>query len=612
MLSKIGSMRPLRQGLALGVAVLALLGLGACTRTTQAITPASDPGSVRNIETGEIVGFTNAAGGSSWLGIPYAAPPVGELRWRAPRPAAPWRGRREALAAGNACIQYGSLLAGVGKPGSREGSEDCLYLNVYAPKLPPAGLAAARLPVMVWIHGGGNTTGHAAFYNGQVLAERERVLVVMINYRLGPFGWFVPPENPRLTATSDDPDLSGNYGNLDIVAALRWVRANAAAFGGDPSNVTVLGESAGGTNAVALLVTPAATGLFHRLIVQSMGFGFARTPAADSSASPERILRRLLMDTGKAVDAAAANALAETMSPAEQSRFLRSLEPWTLYGAYRSNGGDLDRIPSVFQDGHVIRAGDVRELLADPATHIDVPTILGTNRDEPKIFMAFDERLVRTAAGLPYTLRDAQAYDREARYRSLVWKADAVDSIASVLARHGEPAWAYRWDWDEQGKAFGFVDLSRIVGAAHGLEIPFVFGFFDVGALGSMIYNDDNAAARLALSERMMAYWAGFARDGKPGRGSDGKGIEWTPWTVDPQAPRMIVFDTPRDGGIRMATTDVSRESVLAQMQRESLPLAQRCALFRATFRNRVDEWAESAWQRFGDGGCVGARLAAP
>ena len=140
MLSKIGSMRPLRQGLALGVAVLALLGLGACTRTTQAITPASDPGSVRNIETGEIVGFTNAAGGSSWLGIPYAAPPVGELRWRAPRPAAPWRGRREALAAGNACIQYGSLLAGVGKPGSREGSEDCLYLNVYAPKLPPAQL----------------------------------------------------------------------------------------------------------------------------------------------------------------------------------------------------------------------------------------------------------------------------------------------------------------------------------------------------------------------------------------------------------------------------------------------------------------------------------------
>ncbi|MFM8845693.1 MAG: carboxylesterase/lipase family protein [Gammaproteobacteria bacterium] len=604
--------RTLRQLLALGVAVAALLAVGACTRTTQATTPASDPASVRNIDTGELIGFGNSAGGHSWLGIPYAAPPVGELRWRAPRPAAPWSGRREALAAGNACIQYGSLLAGVGKPGSREGSEDCLYLNVYAPKLSAGELTGAALPVMVWIHGGGNTTGHAAFYNGQVLAERERVLVVMLNYRLGPFGWFVPPENPRLTAVSADPDLSGNYGNLDVLAALRWVRANAAAFGGNPQNVTVLGESAGGTNAVALLVTPAAEGLFHRLIVQSMGFGFARTPAADSGASPEQILRRLLIDTGKATDASTADALADKMSPAAQSAFLRSLEPWTIYGAYRGTSGDLERIPSVFQDGRVIRAGDVRALLADPATHIDVPTILGTNRDEPKIFMAFDERLVRTAAGLPVTLRDAAAYDREARYRALVWKADAVDSIASVLARHGAPAWAYRWDWDEQGKAFGFVDLSRIVGAAHGLEIPFVFGFFDVGPMGPMIYNADNAAARTALSERMMAYWAGFARDGKPGRGSDGQGIEWTPWTADAQTARMIVFDTPRDGGIRMVTTDVSRETVLAQMEREALPLTQRCALFRATFRNRVDEWAESAWQRFGDGGCVGARLAAP
>jgi len=612
MVTMIEAMPPFRRAFALAAACTALLLLGACTRSTQADAPVSEPTSVRKIDTGELVGFTNPAGGHSWLGIPYAAAPVGVLRWRAPRPAAAWSGRREALTAGNACIQYGSLLAGVGKPGSREGSEDCLYLNVYAPKLAPADLADARLPVVVWIHGGGNTSGHAAFYNGQMLAERERVLVVMINYRLGPFGWFVPPENPRLAAATDDPDLSGNYGNLDVLAALRWVRTNAMGFGGNPNNVTVVGESAGGTNAVALLVTPAAEGLFHRLIVQSMGFGFARTPTADSAASPEQILRRLLIDSGKAADASAANALADKMSPTEQSRFLRSLDPWIVYGAYRSTGGDLDRIPSVFQDGRVIRAGDLRELLADPATHIDVPTILGTNRDESKIFMAFDERLVRRAAGLPYTLRDAEAYDREARYRSLVWKADAVDSVANLLARHGAPAWAYRWDWDEQGKAFGFVDLSRIVGAAHGLEIPFVFGFFDVGSLGSLIYNDDNAAARLALSERMMAYWAGFARNGDPGRGSATAGIEWTPWAADAQTPRMIVFDTPSDGGIRMVPSDVSRDAVLAQMEREALPVAQRCALFRATFRNRSDDWAESAWQRFGDGGCVGARLAAP
>lgn len=590
-------------------ALIATLMLWACTsRPSSPVAPSVDLTSSRTLSSGELIGFENASGGHSWLGIPYAAAPVGDLRWRAPRPYAAWSGRREALEPGSPCIQYGSPLGGVGDAGSRQGSEDCLFLNVYAPRLSPSEINGQRLPVMVWIHGGGNTVGHAAFYDGQVLAQRERVIVVMINYRLGPFGWFVPPENISLTANTQDPDLSGNYGNLDVVAALRWVRDNAAAFGGDASNVTVLGESAGATNALALLVTPAAEGLFHRLIVQSLGFGFARTPSIDSPFGTAQVLRRSLIASGRAKDATEAGRIAATMTAAEQGTFLRSLDPWTLYGTYRSDG-DYDRVPTVFQDGQVIRRGDLRELLADPATHIDVPVIVGTNRDEPKIFMAFDRTHVRTLAGLPFALRDPEAYDLEARYRSLVWKADGVDSIARLLSRHGAPAWAYRWDWDEQGELYGVVNLSRIVGAAHGLEIPFVFGFFDVGPQGKMLFNADNEAARVALSERMMAYWAGFARDGKPGRGSDGRGIEWSPWTADPSTPRMIVFDTPAGGGIRMTASDVSRESVLAEMEKESLSLDRRCALFQATFRNRVDDWADGAWRRFAGGACEGQRL---
>ena len=589
--------------------LIATLTLFACTsRPSSPVAPSIDLTSSRVLTSGEIIGFENASGGHSWLGIPYAAAPIGELRWRAPRPYAAWSGRREALEPGSPCIQYGSPLGGVGDAGSRQGSEDCLFLNVYAPRLAPSQINDPRLPVMVWIHGGGNTVGHAAFYDGQVLAQRERVIVVMINYRLGPFGWFVPPENISLTAATQDPDLSGNYGNLDVVAALRWVRDNAAAFGGDPTNVTVLGESAGATNALALLVTPAAEGLFHRLIVQSLGFGFAKTPSLDSPSGTAQVLRRSLVASGRAKNKTEAERIAATMSAAEQGSFLRSLDPWTLYGTYRSDG-DYDRVPTVFQDGHVIRRGDLRELLADPATHIDVPVIVGTNRDEPKIFMAFDRTHVRTLAGLPFALRDPDAYDLEARYRSLVWKADGVDSLAKLLSRHGAPAWAYRWDWDEQGQLYGVVNLSRIVGAAHGLEIPFVFGFFDVGPQGQMLFNEDNEAARVALSARMMSYWAGFARDGKPGRGSDGLGIEWSPWTADPSSPRMIVFDTPAGGGIRMAPSDVSRESVLADMEKESLPLDRRCALFQATFRNRVDDWADGAWRRFAGGACDGQRL---
>jgi len=594
-------------------ALVGLFMLGACApRETVELTP-GDPASSRSLDSGEVVGFANPAGGYSWLGIPFAAPPTGDLRWRAPQPVKAWSGPRNALLPGEPCTQYGSQLGGVGTPGSQQGSEDCLYVNVYSPKLSAGELASRSLPVMVWIHGGGNTVGHGAFVDGGVLAAREQVVVVTINYRLGPFGWFVPPGNPRLASHGPgDLDGSGNYGSLDVVAALRWVQRNARAFGGDPGNVTVFGESAGGTNALALLVTPAAEGLFHRLIVQSLGFGFSAIPSDDSPLSTAAVLRRLLVTQGRAADAAAAEALAQRMSAEEQATFLRGVDPWALYEAYPRPGSEWDRIPSVFQDGVVIRRGDLAALLADPATHIDVPTVLGTNRDEPKIFMAFDPRLVRSAFGLPYALRDPANYEREARYRSLLWKADGVDSIAERLAAHGAPAYAYRWDWDEQGKAYGVIDLSMVVGAAHGLEIPFVFGFFDLGPRSELLFHERNEAGRLELSARMMSYWAEFAATGNPGRGRNAQAPQWLPWSADAAAPRMMVFDTPAGGGIRMLPSNVSRDTVVAIMQDERLPDADHCQLFRATFRNRQDPWADAAWDRYAAGRCSGPRVMSP
>ena len=587
--------------------------LPACTPRAETLRTPGDPASARRIDTGEIMGFANPAGGYSWLGIPYAAPPTGELRWRAPRPAEAWAGTRNALLPGEPCTQYGSQLGGVGTPGSQQGAEDCLYVNVYSPKLSRSDSTERSLPVMVWIHGGGNTVGHGAFVDGGVLAARENVVVVTINYRLGPFGWFVPPGNPRLESHgAADLDASGNYGSLDVVAALRWVQRNARAFGGDPGNVTVFGESAGGTNALALLVTPAAEGLFHRLIVQSLGFGFSSIPADESPVSTAAVLRKLLVSQGRAADAAAADALARGMTAEEQAAFLRSLDPWTLYAAYPKAGSEWDRIPSVFQDGVVVRRGDIAALLTDPATHIDVPTIVGTNRDEPKIFMAFDPRLVRSAFGLPYALRDPTNYELEARYRSLLWKADGVDSIAEALAAHGAPAYAYRWDWDEQGKAYGMIDLSVVVGAAHGLEIPFVFGFFDLGPRSELLFHERNEAARLELSARMMSYWAEFAATGNPGTGRSAAGTPWLPWSADAAAPRMMVFDTPAGGGLRMLPSNVTRDTVVAAMQAERLADADHCRLFRATFRNRQDPWADVAWNRYAASRCSGPRVMSP
>jgi para-nitrobenzyl esterase len=562
----------------------------------------------RELTSGAVLGYANPFGGHTWLGIPFAAPPVGDLRWRAPRAPGAWSGTRNALLPGEPCIQFGSPLGGVGPAGSRQGSEDCLYLNVYAPALAASATADARLPVMVWIHGGGNTVGHAAFYEGGVLAARENVVVVSINYRLGPFGWFVPP-----AGSTDDPvDQSGNFGNLDTIEALRWVQRNVAAFGGDPSNVTVFGESAGATNALALLVAPGAAGLFQKVIIQSNAYGLSPPPKPDALTGYASVLRRLLVATGKASDVSAAEKMASAMPPVEAAAFLRSLDPWTVYGGFRRDDGDFQTFPTVFGDGVVLRAGELRELLSDPATHHDVPVIVGSNRDENKIFMAFDPRYVRTVGGIPVGLRDADDYDRVAKYRALLWKADGVDDLASVLARHGAPVWAYRWDWDEQGKAYGVVDLSRIIGAAHGLEIPFVFGSFDLGPQSGLLFDADNEGPRLDLSRRMMGYWAEFARSGRPGDGRQPGNPEWLPWRDDTGAARLMVFDTLRDGGTRMIDERVTRDELVARLDAEAIAPQQRCELFRDTFRMRRDPWADAAWKRIAGGQCAGERVSAP
>lgn len=551
--------------------------------------PAAAPDTLRRLTEGEVTGFINRAGGHSWLGIPFAAPPTGALRWRAPQPVSAWEDNRLALRAGSPCIQYGSALGGVGKPGSRQGSEDCLYLNVHAPRLSGEELGQSRLPVMVWIHGGGNTTGHGAFFDGSELATQREVLVVMINYRLGPFGWFRFPES----ADVDDLDRSGNFANLDILAALRWVQRNAAALGGDPANVTVFGESAGATNALALMVMPEAEGLFQRLIVQSLGFGFAELPAADSPHHPDRLLASMGVDTDQPGWLEAA----------------RALDPWTVYAAYGDINDEYNRVPSVFPDGVVVRQGDLRELLATEGLHHEVPVLIGTNRDENKIFMAFDERHSRKMFGLPMGLRDPEAYDREARYRSLLWKADGVDSIADALSSHGHAVFAYRWDWDEQGTAFGVMDVSRILGAAHGLEIPFVMGNFEVGPRSGLLFHEGNEAGRLALSRQMMQYWTQFARDGAPGGGQEPSLPLWPAWPGQGDA-RLMVLDTPSGGGLRATTDRVTRDAIVAELDTEPLEPVARCELFSAVFRRRHDPWADAAFRSLANGACSGSRLA--
>ena len=345
--------------------------------------------------------------------------------------------------------------------------------------------------------------------------------MVAINYRLGPFGWF---RHPALRGDDTTPaERSGNFGNLDQIRALEWVRDNVAAFGGDPRNVTVFGESAGGRNVLALLVAPAARGLFHRAIVQSGGLRFDSPgrgegitddePSSGSNSSGDALVR-MLVDGGLASDAAAAQAKVLATAPEALARLLRDRPAYDVLRAYpRDGNSEMILLPQVFADGVVLPAGDALEALRR-GEHHHVPVMIGNTRDEAKLFLFNDAELVRRWFGVIPRLRDPGMYDVLAEYHSRMWKAIGADEPAAALAAtQREPVFVYRFDWDEEPSMFG-ADLSRMLGAAHAFEIPFVFGHWDLGKQGNVIFTEANLAGREALSAQMMDWWAQFARTG--------------------------------------------------------------------------------------------------
>ena len=555
----------------------------------------------RTTESGDVVGFIGNHGARTWRGVPYARPPVGALRWRAPEPAEPWPGVREATAAGPLCAQRAGVISGDGFAPTRvaAGSEDCLYLDIYAP-------ANARgLPVMFWIHGGGNSVGHNGPYDGARLATWRDVVVVTVNYRLAHLGWFA---HPALTTGNRLHD-SGNYGTLDLIQALTWVRDNIQAFGGDPDNVTVFGESAGGTNTLSMLASPRAAGLFHRAIAQSGGL--TPMPMARASAyaedgghpsSAREIVNRLLIADGRASSPEDARRVQENMPAGAIRDYLYGKSLTELFAVFDNGFAGMIDTPEALGDGHVLPDGPLADVFGDPSRHNAVPVILGSNRDEPALFMAASPEHVNTYLWIFRRLKDEAGYRRQVKYLGQAWKARGVDEFANAMAAAGNPhVYAYRFDWDEEPSVLGF-DLSVALGAAHALEIPFVFGSFSGGLGLGYLYHESEG--RHALAESITSYWTEFAYNGDPGTGRDGGEVRWLPWGRN--GATSIVLDTLEDKGIYMTTERVTTDSVKTAIATDpDVPdQRERCLLYYRAFRwgsqFDVDEFAG-----FGDGGCA-------
>ncbi len=536
--------------------------------------PSHDDSTLRSTSSGNVVGFIDDHGARAWLGIPFAAPPVDSLRWRAPQPAVKSEGTLEAIMAGAECPQKPSqLTAQTDSPVT--GSEDCLFLNIWSPP------NAVNLPVMFWIHGGGNTIGHGGSYTGAKLAATHQVVVVTINYRMGLFGWF---SHPALQ-TGDPLDDSGNYGNLDMIEALKWVQTNIAEFGGNAGNVTVFGESAGGTDTLTMVASPLAKGLFHRAIVQSGGYSPITVATAQNyvedgghESSGREIVNKLLVKEGKVADRVAAKNYQEDMPAPDLRSYLYEQTPESLYGLFESGGFGMIDTPDIIGDGTVLPTLSAEEVFSSVDNHNAVPIMLGTNRDEPTLFMTRDPRYVDTYLGVFNRLKDEAAYRRIVHYQASAWKARGVDELAQYMRAAGNPnVFAYRFDWDEEPSILGY-DLSVALGAGHALEIAFVFGEFERGLGLGYIYPND--ASQWALSTSMMSYWANMAYTGDPDRGRDEGEVDWQAWGTDGNT--FVILDTPTDKGTRMANEVVTATSIKKELNADTTFTSQedRCALY--------------------------------
>ena len=501
---------------------------------------------------GLVEGFPDADTTLVWKAIPYARPPVGDLRWRAPKDPEPWAGIRAPRSFSAGCTQFSPVFKS-----SITGSEDCLYLNVWRPQGKETGL-----PVYVWIHGGGNSIGSAAMvpdYYGNRVAARSRAVFVSMNYRLGPFGWFT---HPALRSGASPEDASGNYGTLDIIQALKWIQQNIEAFGGDSHSVTITGESAGGHNVLSLLIAPPARGLFHRAMSES---GYATTHGMDEAdARAQKVLDQLLVDDRKARTAIDAEAVAAAMSPEQIQSFLRSRTDRQVEQFYAAGGMGMIDNPDLLRDGAVIPESGFDSLSSGDYPG-KVPVIVGGNKEEIKLFLAF--------AGNPSWKSDL--YQAIATYSSAQWKVSGVDEVARRLSSHADQpsVYAYLFSWgapDAQGRSVMPGNWGRRLGAFHSLEIPFFLGTDTLeGVLQGLLFTRQNAPGRKALSAAMMDYLAQFARTGNPNRPGSGLS-EWTAWTNTPGAPRCIVLDASADAArISMTNTEVTEEGVLDAVHSE-------------------------------------------
>ena len=503
----------------------------------------------------------------NWDDIPYAMPPIGDLRWRAPVKLDSFKNLNIIYPQeNNFCVQEPSGLGGSEGDAFFSGTEDCLYLDIKRPKK----ISKELLPVMFWIHGGGNTTGLKDLYDFSTMVKRHDVIVVSINYRLGPFGWFT---HPSIQSLQTGIDKTSNFGTLDIIAALEWVKLNISLFGGDPTNVTVFGESAGGHNVLSLLVAKQAKGLFHKAISQS---GYTTTYSKEDAYK-----QTSKSSTSKHSSWNIVNEIIDERSPdisQEENNIavrdlLKNLTTKEFF-KYYAGRPSYENLIILTADGIVIPEIGLTEALSKKEYVNLVPTIAGSNRDEVKLWLAsakyfvdLDYSFLGSIFGVPKViLNDKVAFNLFNSYRSRAWKIRGVDEPLRNLHISGNKnLYAYRYDWDDH-RRFIIADFQELIGAAHATEIPLLTGNNKlVGDYGFLIY--PNGPSKRFTSKNMMKFWSNFAKNGKPGISTNG--VEWTKYNGKKSLPSSyMILDNKKN--LKMHKDEFSFSSLTKDLYQEN------------------------------------------
>ena len=540
----------------------------------------------------------------NWKDIPYALPPIGELRWKAPRKII--NSDQEILPQSeNGCLQEASIYAGLQGEGI-VGQEDCLYLDIQAPK----NALETKLPVMFWIHGGGNTSGTKDYYDFSELVHRHQVLVVKINYRLGPMGWFT---HPAIQDFQKGLDKTSNFGTLDIIQALKWVQNNISEFGGDPKNVTIFGESAGGHNVLSLLSSPLSDGLFHKAISQS---GYTTTYTTDQAiginasgeienalGSDQVLVQHDSSGYGSIKKLFEENPIKYAV---EYQRYLRSIDGKKLLETYKYIADEsFDRLPLTTRDGLLINFDGMSAGLRASKNKNNIPVIAGSNKDELSLWLSGNRYFVKSSFPLSKLIpipkvefRKKDLYKLWVKIRSQGWKLRGVDEPLMELEKAGyDSLYSYRFDWDDQRKSY-FLDFPNLMGSAHGLDIAFVTGNFKFGPLGRYVY--PKGKSRDQMQETMMNAWTSFAKTGIPNTGKD---VKWEKFNSNDR----IFIKLDSDEFLSLDKEMLSMEYILGSLKLSPVgSLLEKCMLARETLDNIGDplldelgRWNEGACNQF-------------